>query len=379
MDAHFFNNKKIRSFLLLSLFLILFFWQTEMFLKILNDIFSLLSPFLIAGAIAFVINVPMRFIEKKLFNKQKMKKSLSLNITRPISLVLALLFFALIIVFAILVVVPQVQDTVHTLGIKLETFLPEAQEFIITLFNNNPEIEAFLNSFNFDEIKTSLINFLRTGIVNVFDSTISVATGAVSLIAQFFVAVIFALYILLQKETLSRQFQKTILAFFKTEKTSKIVKVCSMTENAFSKFIAGQSLEALILASLIILVLSLFKIPFAILIGIVVGFSSIIPILGAFFGAGIGSFLLLIEDPIQAVYFLIIFIIVQQLEGNLIYPKVVGDSIGLPAMWVLAAVSIGGTLMGVVGILLCIPLASVAYALLKEEVHVRLENNNNLL
>ncbi len=371
MNTLFFGSKKSRILLPIAFIMVLFFWKTDMALKIISDIFTMLAPFLLAGAMAFVINVPMRFIEKNFFYRKKQKKVLSWM--RPVSLILAIIFCALIIAFAILVVVPQVQDTVVTLTEKLEIFLPQARDFIIQLFNNNPEIENFLDSIDITEIRTSVIDFLRTGIVNVFGSTLSVASSVVSLIARLFVSVVFALYILLQKETLSRQFKKIMFAFLEKAKATKLVKVFSMTENAFSRFITGQCLEALILGVLIVVVLMLFQIPFAVLIGVVVGFSSIIPIMGAFFGAGIGSFLLLIENPMHALYFLIIFIVIQQIEGNLIYPKVVGESIGLPAIWVLASVSIGGSLMGVAGILLCIPLASVAYTLLKEEVHERLE------
>ncbi len=376
MDKNIVLNKKIIISLLIAFFLVLFFWQTETMLKILSDIFALFSPFLLAGAIAFIINVPMRFIEKNLFYRKKSKKSVSLKIARPISLVLAILLLVAIIAFALLVIVPQVQDTVQTLAIALESFLPKARDYIVTLFNNNPEIENFLNSFNFEQIRASVIEFLRTGLLSVFGSTISVATGVVSIITMFFIGVVFALYILVQKEVLAFQFKKFFFAFYKTKKAIKIIDIFSRVEKAFSKFITGQCLEAVILGTLIVISLSIFQIPFAVLIGVVVGFTSIIPIVGAFFGAGISSFLLLIENPIQAVYFLIIFIVIQQIEGNLIYPKVVGDSIGLPAMWVLAAVSIGGTLMGVSGILLCIPLASVLYGLLRETVHTKLKEKD---
>ncbi len=375
MDNNMFTNKKILPFVLIAVFLILFFWQTDIVLQTLSGILTIFSPFLLAGAIAFVINVPMSFIEKNLFYKRrkKQKKEVSLKVARPISLVLALVFIALIFAFAIVVVVPQVQDTARTLAVRLETFLPEAREYVIALFNNNPEITGFLNSIDYTQIRDSVIDFLRTGIVSIFDSTLSVASSFISIIVSLFVAIVFAIYILLQKEVLTRQFTKVIFAFVETIKAHNLVRFFSMCEHAFSRFITGQCIEAVILGTLMVVTLTLFQIPFAMLIGVIVGFSSIIPIMGAFFGAGISAFLLLIENPIQAVYFLIIFIVIQQLEGNLIYPKVVGDSIGLPAMWVLAAVSIGGTFMGVAGILLFIPLASVAYALLRESVNERLK------
>ncbi len=372
MDSNFLKDKKLRTLILVILFVLLFFWKTDTTLSILTGIFSIVSPFLLAGAIAFVLNIPMNWFEKKLFFSNGTKKTVSHTLARSISLVLSILFFIALFTLAVFVLVPQIIDTINTLRIQLEIFLPEAQSYVTSIFKNNPEIVSFINELDFTEIKNSVIDFLRAGVLNIFDSTITIASSLVSFGAKIFIAIVFSFYMLLQKEVLANQFKKLFFAYWRETTAHRIVSICSMIQNAFTRFITGQCFEAIILGTLIVIILSIFRIPFSLLIGVVVGFSSIIPILGAFAGAGISAFLLLVEDPIQSIYFLIIFVIVQQIEGNLIYPKVVGDSIGLPAMWVLAAVSIGGTIMGVVGILLFIPLASVAYALLREDVHKRL-------
>lgn len=343
-----------------------------MVLNIFADILALLSPFIIAGAIAFIVNVPMVRIENTLFASRKTKR-ISKKIARPVSLLLALLFLALIIAFGLFVIVPQLSQTISTLSVKVEAFIPQLQTAVIELFQNNPEIEDFIASLDFTDFKDSFIDFLRTGALNIFDSTINMATGFVSILTTLFIAIVFALYILLQKEILSTQFCKIFFALLKKQKAENIIRIFSLMQKTFSRFISGQCLEAVILGGLFVIILPIFRIPFSLLLGVVIGFSSIIPILGAFFGAGVGAFLLFIENPMQAVYFLIIFIVIQQIEGNLIYPKVVGDSVGLPAMWVLAAISIGGGMMGVFGILLFIPLTSVAYALCKEHVQKKLQ------
>ncbi len=365
--------KKQKKILLLMFVVVLFFWQPELFGKALSFVFALLSPFLIAGAFAFIVNLPISFIERKIFFNKRIKKPLPLLVVRPLSLLLSLLFFVAIIVFAMLVVIPQLTTTVATLGDKIEAFMPTLVAYLSKI-SDNPEFLEFVESINFDEIKTNVINFLKTGVIGLFDSTLTVASGVVSFVSTMFISVVFAIYILISKEKLASQFTRSMNALFAQSKTNKILKVLSMTKNAFANFITGQSIEAIILGLLMLMVLLLFRIPFALLIAVVIGFTSLVPIVGAFVGAGIGAFLILIVSPIQAIYFLVIFIVVQQIEGNIIYPRVVGNSIGLPGMWVLAAVSVGATLAGVVGILLCIPLASVAYLLFKEFVEKKEAN-----
>ncbi|MBQ5589571.1 MAG: AI-2E family transporter, partial [Anaerotignum sp.] len=183
---------------------------------------------------------------------------------------------------------------------------------------------------------------------------------------------VFACYILLQQPFLKRQMTKLFYAYLKKEHADEAVRICGLTYRIFSNFLTGQCLEAVILGTMFFIAMTVFRFPFAVLVGVLIAFTALIPIFGAFIGCGVGAFLILTVDPKQALFFIIMFLIIQQLEGNLIYPKVVGGSIGLPAIWVLAAVSLGGSLFGVVGMLVFIPLVSVFYTLLKENVNKRL-------
>ena len=205
------------------------------------------------------------------------------------------------------------------------------------------------------------------------DSTITVARSIISGLTTFFIAFVFACYILLQKEKLNIQVKKVMFAFIPRGKAEAALEVFSLTYNTFSSFLTGQCVEAVILGSMFVVSMSVLKIPYALLIGIVIAFTALIPIFGAFIGCAIGAFLIFMVNPVKALIFVILFLILQQIEGNLIYPHVVGNSVGLPSIWVLAAVSIGGSLMGIVGMLIFIPIVSVLYALFREIVYLKLK------
>nr|WP_081019380.1 AI-2E family transporter [Blautia obeum] len=200
----------------------------------------------------------------------------------------------------------------------------------------------------------------------------SIASG----IETFFIAFSFACYILFQKERLYIQVRKVIFAFISRQKADALLKICSLTYRTFANFLAGQCLEAIILGFMFVVTLSILKMPYALLIGILIAFTALIPIFGAFIGCAVGVFLIFMVSPKQAVLFIIIFLLLQQIEGNLIYPHVVGGSVGLPSIWVLAAVTIGGNLMGIVGMLIFIPTVSVFYTIFREYVYLRLKKQN---
>lgn len=206
----------------------------------------------------------------------------------------------------------------------------------------------------------------------ILDSTFSVAKNIVSSVATFFIAFVFACYILLQKEKLSVQVRKILYAYLPEKKVGTVLAVCSLAYKTFSNFLTGQCVEALILGLMFFVTMSVIRLPYALLVGILIAFTALIPIFGAFIGCVVGAFLILMVAPVKALIFVVMFLVLQQIEGNLIYPKVVGNSVGLPSIWVLAAVSIGGSLMGVVGMLIFIPLVSVVYTLFRGDVYRRL-------
>lgn len=243
------------------------------------------------------------------------------------------------------------------------------------LFASIPQITDYVNQIEVDwqQIFQDMVEFLKTGAGSMLNSTFSAAVSIVSGVSSFLIGFIFAIYILLQKETLGRQMKKLLSAFLPEPVTARIVEIASLTERTFSNFLTGQCVEAVILGTMFFVVLTLGRLPYALLIGVLIAFTALIPIFGAFIGLGVGVFLMLMVEPMDALIFTIIFFVLQQIEGNLIYPYVVGNSVGLPSIWVLVAVTLGGSMMGIVGMLIFIPLCSVLYALLRDEVNGRLE------
>lgn len=227
--------------------------------------------------------------------------------------------------------------------------------------------------FEPDQIISWAVGFLGNGAENVMSTTVNAVSTLVSGFATFFIAFSFACYMLFQKEKLHLQSRKVMFAFWKKGRAEAILEVCSLAYKTFSGFLTGQCVEALILGSMFVVTMSLLRLPYALLVGIVIAFTALIPVFGAFIGCGISTLMIFIASPKQAILFVIVFLILQQVEGNFIYPHVVGGSVGLPSIWVLAAVSIGGSLMGVAGMLIFIPLVSVIYALFREIVYLKLK------
>ena len=368
--------KKIRGLIIFAAIIIACFWKYDVVISVLAFIFHVIFPFVLGGAIAFVLNVPMNFIQRHLFPEDKIeKRKVIKKLARPLSMLIVLFCVIGIIVLVMFVLIPQLGNTFANLGNSIQAFIPKIQKWADTLFHDNKEIMNWVNHLEFDwnKIMNAGINFLKNGAGSVLDSTIMAEKSIVSGIATFFIAFVFAIYILLQKEKLSIQAKKVLFAFVRKGRAEATLEVLSLTYNTFSSFLTGQCVEAIILGCMFVITMSILRLPYALLVGIVIAFSALIPIFGAFIGCIVGAFLIFMVDPIKALIFIILFLILQQIEGNLIYPHVVGSSVGLPSIWVLAAVSIGGSLMGVVGMLIFIPIVSVVYALFREVVYLKLK------
>lgn len=368
--------KKIRGLIIFVAIIIACFWKYDVVISVLAFIFHVIFPFVLGGAIAFVLNVPMNFIQRHLFPEDKIeKRKVIKKLARPLSMLIVLFCVIGIIVLVMFVLIPQLGNTFANLGNSIQAFIPKIQKWAETLFHDNKEIMNWVNHLEFDwnKIMNAGINFLKNGAGSVLDSTIMAAKSIVSGIATFFIAFVFAIYILLQKEKLSIQAKKVLFAFVRKGRAEATLEVLSLTYNTFSSFLTGQCVEAIILGCMFVITMSILRLPYALLVGIVIAFTALIPIFGAFIGCVVGAFLIFMVDPIKALIFIILFLILQQIEGNLIYPHVVGSSVGLPSIWVLAAVSIGGSLMGVVGMLIFIPIVSVVYALFREVVYLKLK------
>ena len=366
------NKKNMKNLILLIVFAVLFYVGAQRIENLAAGILfvcRVVFPFILGGALAFILNIPMSFLEEKLFHKVKKKK-----FVRPVCLVCSILFVVAVIQVVLVVVLPEVATTFSSISKNIEAFLPKLQRWAIDTFPDSKQVTSWIQSieFNWDKIIQTAINFLKNGAGNVLNSTFTVAKTVINSLMNFFVAVVFACYILLQKEKLSVQIKKVLYAFLPLKAVDKTLEVASLSYKTFSSFVTGQCLEAVILGTMFFIVMSILRFPYALLVGVVIAFTALIPIFGAFIGCVIGTFLMLVSNPMQAVAFVILFLVLQQIEGNLIYPHVVGGSVGLPSIWVLVAVTVGGSLMGVVGMLIFIPLSSVVYALFREVVYKRL-------
>lgn len=333
-------------------------------------------PFALGGAIAFILNVPMTALERWLFPKEKTAKSkLKKKLARPLCMILSILLVLGVISLVIFVVVPELGSTVVGLGASVEAFIPRAQEWLEDIFQNNEQIVAWIESLemNWEKAVETAWSFFSSGAGSVLSSTMTVAKTIISAVTNFFIGFVFACYVLLQKEKLGEQCRKLLTAVFPGKQVDYILHVCSLSHRTFSSFITGQCMEAVILGAMFFVAMNLLRFPYALLVGVLVAFTALIPIFGAFIGCVVGAFLILMVNPAQALGFIVLFQVLQQIEGNLIYPRVVGNSVGLPAIWVLAAVTVGGNLMGILGMLIFIPIVSVLYALLREWMYGRLE------
>ncbi|MFR1578638.1 MAG: AI-2E family transporter [Lachnospiraceae bacterium] len=378
MDLSKMSIKKIRELIVFTALLVVALWKFDVVLGVLKTIWDIIFPFVLGGAIAFLTNVPMSFLEKKIFENAKKKNKIVRKLKRPISLILTIVLVVGVIALVMFGVIPQLTRTMGTLVTSINDFIPQMQSWIGEFFHNNQEIMNLVDQIEFDPdqaIKWG-ISLLGNGAGNMMNTTMSAVGSIVSGVATFFIAFSFACYILFQKEKLHIQIRKVFFAFLPRQKADTFLKVCSLTYRTFANFIAGQCLEAVILGSMFVVTLSILRMPYALLIGILIAFTALIPIFGAFIGCAVGSFLIFMVNPQQAILFVIVFLVLQQIEGNLIYPHVVGESVGLPSIWVLAAVTIGGNLMGIVGMLVFIPLLSVLYTIFREFVYLRLKKQN---
>ena len=363
--------KQIRGLILFTAVVIVCLWKFDTVIAVLRFVLNVVYPFLLGGAIAFVLNVPMNFVECHIC-KTKTKHA------RGISLMVVLLGVAGILALVLFGLIPQLADTFANLGRSMQAFIPQVQEWADHWFHNNKEIMSFVNNLEFDwnKIMDAGMQFLRNGAGSVLESTINTAKNIIGALATFFIAFVFAMYILLQKEKLGRQAKKVLYAFVRKGRAEATLEVLALTYKTFSNFLTGQCVEAIILGAMFVIAMTIFRLPYALLTGIVIAFTALIPIFGAFIGCVVGVFLIFMVSPFKALVFIILFLVLQQIEGNLIYPHVVGNSVGLPSIWVLAAVSVGGSLMGIVGMLIFIPLMSVVYALFREVVYIKLKQKN---
>ena len=340
--------------------------------NIIGKILSIISPFVVGAAIAFILNLPMGFFETKLSNfKTKKGKKLGKNFIRTISLILSIIVIALVLALIVNIILPEIVNIITLLIEKLPYYGAELKNIATSITTDVPEINEAIKKIDInnkelqEQVKNLVTSFLT--------KSVSVVGNIIGSLLNTIVSIVFALYILTSKEKLKQQAKKILYAYKDKEKAEKIIDLGRMSRNIFRKFISGQCLEAVILGSLSIIGMLILQLPYAVPIGVLIGVTALIPIVGAFIGIIIGSVLILSVEPVKVITFLIYILILQQIEGNLIYPKVVGDSVGLPGIWVLVSVAVGGELFGIIGMLLGLPTASVLYTIFKTNVYKKLE------
>lgn len=376
------NVRKIRGIILFAGVVVLALIKFDLLWETLVLIWEILQPFVVGGMMAFVANLPMTFFEKKVLAKVGKKRKHTpaegyvSSLRRGFSILLAYLVVVLLITLVSAAVIPQLIATVAVIAEKAPAFFQNALLQIQRLLENNPKLLAYINEFDlqkldWNSIMDSVVNFLKNGMGNMLSSTFTVASGIVSGTVNGFIALVFSVYILAQKEKLGEQFKRVLRAYTSQRINDGVLHVCTLLYRNFSNFIIGQCTEAVILGLMFIVSMTIFRFDYAVMIGVLIAFTALIPIVGAFVGCFVGAFVMLVDDPVKAIWFVVLFIVLQQIEGNLIYPHVVGNSVGLPSIWVLAAVTIGGSLMGIFGMLVFIPLLSTVYMLLRENVNRR--------
>lgn len=373
------NKENMKKIALLITFAIVLYWlinNVAVFVGILSQIISLIMPFLIGAALAFVLNAPLRAIEKKVCALSE-KKGFGFikKQSRAVSLLLTFVLVIAVIVMVFFLIIPELGRTALTFAATVQPAMDNLQNELLNLAKNYPDLEQQIRSIdiNWSTVSQNVVSFLSVGAGSIVKSTVNVATTVVNVVTNLVIAIIFAVYVLVQKETLSRQAKKLLYAGLKKDKADVVLKVTRLANRTFSNFVTGQFLEACILGCMFFIAMSIFDFPYAMVISLVIVVSALIPIVGAFIGCVFGVILIVMISPMKAFWFIVLFLILQQIEGNVIYPRVVGNSVGLPAIWVLVAITVGGNMMGILGMILFIPICSVVYTLLKEAVNHRIE------
>ncbi len=370
------EKKTIFRIFLAVLGCIAFYWilhethRVRVFLEYLGNIFS---PFLVGGVMAFILNVPMRAIESKLkFIKSEKPQ-------RIVAILLTLLVIGLVIAGVVMLLVPQIKDTIDLLLTQLPDFYLRVQNQFLDFLASHPELNAWvsenidLQAFDWSVILEMAGEFISSSIGTFFTRIVTAVKDIFGVAFNLVISVVFAFYCLACKETLARQGRRLLYCLLKEKHADFVVRVLRMTNSAFSNYFTGQCLEAVILGLMFVPAMAAFKMPYIPLICVLITLTALVPLVGAFVGCAFGAFFILVTDPMLAVGFVIMFLVIQQIEGNVIYPRVVGESIGLPGMWVLLAVAVGGGTMGVVGMFLMVPFAAVLYTLIREFAHARLD------
>lgn len=369
------NKRIIMELILFTVIIIFAFINISYIWVFIKYVVKIFMPFILGAMMAFVLNVLLNVVENKLFKKISKKNTKTWKkIKRPISLVTTFIMIIALIALILGLIIPQLKNTVELFTENFDSYKTESVELLEKVGIKQENINE-LNK-NLENIKEEVTNYVNENKNEIMQTTVGVATSVFGTITSIVLGIVFAIYILLKKEDLTRQFKKLTKAYLPEKKQKTLEEISSLSNKTFGNFVSGQCLEALIIGILCFIGMLILQIPYAATISVLVGFTALIPVFGAFIGTAVGAFLILMVDPGKALIFIIFIIILQQLEGNLIYPKVVGNSVGLPGIWVMVAVTVGASIAGILGMLLSVPICSILYSIVRTKVNNRIDQKN---
>ena len=370
------NVKKVLLIVTFSIVLFLGLQNIDVVFQYIGIFLRVLNPFILGICFAFILNVFLKLIEEKLFGFLNRKNFKVWNkCKRPVCILLSLAVIIGVIFIIMFLIVPELKRTFDIIITNFPRYMEQLKiwvEQLMITFNISADVLANIQS-GWDSLVRSITEFLQNGSLNFLNTTVNITTSIFSGVVRMILALVFALYILGQKERLSDQLKRVITAYLPEEKADRMFYIGELSNRVFSNFVSGQLTEATLLGLLCFLGMTIFRMPYASMVAILVGFTALIPLFGAFIGTGIGAFLILMVSPIKAFWFIVFIIVLQQIEGNFIYPKVVGSSVGLPSIWVFSAITLGSRMFGVPGMLISVPLCSVLYCLFREAVRKRID------
>ena len=366
-------KRPIIGYILLIAALILGIQNITVVVTVLQTVAGVLQPLILGAVIAYILNILMKKLEKIYFPKSKNR--LINKTKRMVCIILSLLLVIGILGLVMGLVLPELVGAFAVIAESVPVYYEKLVAWLMTYSDKFPVIEEYINGLQLDwsQITKNLVMYATSGVGGIFNSAISVVSVVVGGIVNFVIALIFAIYLLAGKEKLSAQLKRVLAAYLSEKKRAQLAQMVAVADNTFSCFIVGQCTEAVILGSLCTIGMWILRFPYAPMTGAFIGVTALIPVAGAYLGAGVGAFMIMTVDPMKALLFLIFIVCLQQLEGNLIYPKVVGSSVGLPALWVLAAVTVGGGINGIFGMLLGVPIAATLYKLIGTDVRKKVD------
>lgn len=377
------DKKTFKKILALIVFAIVVFWMLNDITKFsgfMGVLFNIIKPLVLGCCIAFILNTilnPLENLWVKLWNKKP--KVADSFLKRVVCLILSILLVLGVIFAVCFIVIPYFVENTASFVSQLPQYFKNLDTWwdkVVRFFDKFAIVLPEIN-INYEEIISKIGSYVAEKGGTLVNATVNVTTSIFSVIVNIFLGFAFAVYILVQKEKLAVQFKKLFSATLSEKSVNNILKFASLSHNTFSRFVTGQLTEAVLFGIITFIGMLIFNMPFASVISVLIGFTTLIPMVGAFIGTALGAFLILLVNPVKAFWFVIFIIILQQIDNNLIYPRIVGKSIGLSGLWVLTAVTIGGNIAGVMGMLIGVPLSSVLYALLSEFVNKKLNKKNS--